>query len=185
MRLRWVGLVAAGIVLVPAAIAVQAWDQSDMFEVAAEVSTPAQSQRRMQVTPTEAPPPKPYMWTGALPAGAPWGIPCNREQATVAALAMLAVGGDNNDIEKMLAVFGRESGCRYWVHNYNAATRDDSYSLCQLNAMAGHFGSNGIMSGWDRWAMLGSFSYAAKACAYMWSQCGFGPWIKPYGCSKP
>lgn len=151
---------------------------------AVDITTGATADRleRMQLTDTI---PAPYRWQGALPAGAPWGIPCNRDQATVAALAMRAVGGADGDIEFMLAVFGRESGCRYWVHNYNRATGDDSYSLCQLNAMAGHFGSNGVMYGWDRYRMLQSFEYAARACAHMWSQCGRGPWVKPYGCSKP
>jgi hypothetical protein len=141
---------------------------------------------RMQVTDTVPPPPKPYVWEGARPAGAPWGIPCSVSDATVVAQSLIARGANDSDIVYMLGVIGRESGCRYWVHNYNRPTRDDSYSLCQANAMAGHFGSNGVLAGWDRYRMLADMKYAADACAQMWATCGRGPWnAGNYYCEPP
>lgn len=183
-EVSWLAVICA-IIVTPIFVLMQ-WTSSAASDPPVGVSEVDQPAMRVgnitQIAPTLPPP---YQWTGPLPAGAPWGIPCTRGEASVLAAKMLAIGAGNSDIEFMLGVFGRESGCRYWVHNYNRATRDDSYSLCQLNAMSGHFGPNGVLYGWDRWRMLDDFVYAVDACIEMWTICGRGPWVKPYGCSVP
>jgi hypothetical protein len=146
------------------------------------VTTPARRIGDMQqVTPTV---PAPYQWPGDLPH-APYAPACDRQQATLVALAMRAEGANDDSVLFMLRTISRESGCRHWVRNNNPSTGDDSFSLCQLNARAGHFGPNGVLAGWDRWRMLDDFVYAAQGCARMWSVCGRGPWQPPYGCSVP
>lgn len=144
-------------------------------------TTPARRGTARQVTPTVPPP---YQWPGDLPH-APYAPACDRAQATVVAGAMHDVGASDASVLFMLRTISRESGCRYWVHNVNRRTGDDSYSLCQLNARAGHFGPGGVLAGWDRWRMLSDFTYAAEGCARMWSVCGRGPWVRPYGCVRP
>jgi hypothetical protein len=83
-------------------------------------------------------------------------------------------------------VASREAGCDNTVRNVNTDTADDSYSLCQLNAQAGHFGPHGILSDFNRWQTLKDFDYAAHACAHMWQECGRGPWnYGNYYCKEP
>jgi hypothetical protein len=137
-----------------------------------------------QVTPTLPAPPAPYEWTGPIPS-AYVGLACSRDQASEIARRYMARGASEDTVRWALLMISRESGCRWWVHNYNRATRDDSYSLCQLNAMSGHFGPGGVLSGWDRWRMLDDFAYAVDACVEMWTACGRGPWQPPYGCRAP
>lgn len=135
----------------------------------------------IQVTETV---PAPYRWTADIPGH--YGAPkCDVNQATVVAVAMHAEGANDASVSWMLKTISRESGCRHWVRNNNPNTGDDSFSLCQLNARAGHFGSNGVLAGWDRWRLLDDFTYAAEACSEMWSVCGRKPWQPPYGCSPP
>lgn len=58
MRRRWIGLVALGVALCPAAIAVQAWDQSAMMEPGI-VNREAVRGTPFQATDTVPPPPRP------------------------------------------------------------------------------------------------------------------------------
>lgn len=129
--------------------------------------------------------PPPYRWTGPIPNYRGRGA-CTADEATVITAAYIAAGAELDTLVWALELVSRESGCDHTVRNVNARTRDDSYSLCQLNARAGHFGSHGVLAGWDPQRTLVDLPYAAAACAEMWRQCGRLPWrYGNYGCAIP
>ena len=107
-------------------------------------------------------------------------------RATIITERFAAAGASWDTQVWALKVASRESGCDNNQRNNNASTGDDSFGWCQLNARAGHFGSNGILAGWDRWLLLTNFTYNTDACVRMWQECGRGPWnYGNYYCRKP
>ena len=132
-----------------------------------------------QATPTIDP-----LWSGPIPAYRPGGA-CTIERATVITDVFRAAGASTDTQIWALTVASRESNCDNTAHNYNTRTRDDSYGWCQLNARSGHFGSNGVLAGWDRNRLLTDFGYNTEACVAMWAVCGRGPWSPPYSCRVP
>lgn len=148
--------------------------------------TADQAERRMNAQQiTDTVPPPTYVWTGPIPA-AYVGLACPQHEADVIALRFLRAGASRSTVEWALYTISRESGCRHWLRNHNLSTGDDSFGLCQLNALAGHFGPNGVLAGWDRWRLLEDFSYNVDACVKMWTVCGRGPWNRDgYYCTRP
>ena len=142
-------------------------------------TSPPQRLNSFQATPTTNP-----MWAGPIPEYRP-GAACTVERATIITDAFRAAGASTDTQLWALTVASRESNCDNTAHNHNTRTRDDSYGWCQLNARSGHFGSNGILAGWDRDRLLTDFAYNTDACVAMWSVCGRGPWSPPYSCKKP
>ena len=133
-----------------------------------------------QATPTTNP-----LWAGPIPEYRP-GAACTVERATIITDAFRAAGASTDTQLWALTVASRESNCDNTAHNYNTATRDDSYGWCQLNARSGHFGSDGILAGWDRDRLLIDFVYNTDACVAMWMVCGRGPWnAGNYYCKVP
>ena len=134
--------------------------------------------------PPTTPPPAPG-WNGRIPSYRPGGG-CEKWKADSIARSMWNVGASNAAVERMLLIVSRESNCNSGAHNGNRGTGDDSWGICQLNALAGFFGSNGILGGFNRFAFASNFAHNADACAKLYSVCGFGPWTKPtYGCRRP
>ncbi len=151
-------------------------------------ATPATRGTAAQVTDTLPPPPSSTLppWTGRRPAYYGAGSECSPVEATIVADRFRTVGASYSTIEWMLGVMSRESNCTHTARNNTAATGDDSFGLCQLNARSGHFGPDGILAGWDRWRILESFEYSVEACAAMWERCGRGPWnYGNYYCTRP
>ncbi len=129
--------------------------------------------------------PPPYRWTGPLPNYDNRGA-CTADQATVITAKFIAAGAELDTLVWALTIISRESGCDHTRYNGNARTGDDSYSLCMVNARAGHFGPYGALNGWDRNRMLVDFDYAADACVQLWRTCGRLPWrYGNYGCAPP
>lgn len=127
----------------------------------------------------------PYRWTGPLPNYDGRGA-CTADQATAVTAAFISAGAELDTLVWALTIFSRESGCDHTRHNGNRGTGDDSYSLCMVNALAGHFGAHGALNGWDRNRMLTDFDYAVAACVELWRQCGRSPWrYGDYGCETP
>lgn len=146
---------------------------------------PAERGRQVEVNP---PPAEPFgrSWAGDIPAYYGGGSGCSRALATLIARAMWDVSANDAQVYRMLNIVSRESGCDSSAYNGNAATGDDSFGLCQLNARAGFFRSGGILSGFDRWAFASDPALNARACAALYARCGFGPWVKgDYGCRRP
>lgn len=140
---------------------------------------------QVQATPTDPPPPSTVpMWAGPIPVYGNRGG-CTIENATIITARFAARGASRDTQEWALRMVSRETGCDTSKRNRNERTRDDSYGICQLNARSGHFGPNGILSGWDRDRLLVDLVYAADACAHMWTVCSRGPWTPPYSCTTP
>lgn len=135
-------------------------------------------------TPTTTAPPAPG-WNGRIPSYRPGGA-CEKWKADSVARSMWNVGASNAAVERMLLIVSRESNCNSAAHNGNRGTGDDSWGICQLNALAGFFSSNGILGSFNRFAFASNFAHNADACAALYARCGFGPWIKgDYGCRRP
>ena len=125
-------------------------------------------------------------WQGGRPAYYGGNSGCSQHMADIIARAMWARGANNNEVSYMLSVISRESGCNSSAFNGNSATGDQSYGLCQINALAGFFRSGQILSGYSPGAFAGNPKYNAEACAALWARCGFHPWQKGnYGCHRP
>lgn len=124
-------------------------------------------------------------WSEPIPDYYGGGTGCTVEQASIVANGMRHVGATDNSIRWMLTMMSRESACDPAAHNGNRGTGDDSYGLCQLNALAGHFEPDGILAGIDRHRFAGDFAYNAHACIKLWTVCGQGPWTPPYSCERP
>ena len=135
------------------------------------------------VTTTTTPLP---VWMGGLPAYYGAGSECTRDEASRVARAMWAEGANDWTVDWMLTIISRESTCDPAAHNDTVATGDDSWGLCQLNARAGFFESDGILAEFDRYRFAVDFDHSAQACARLWAVCGRGPWIRgDYGCRVP
>ena len=130
--------------------------------------------------------PKKREWTGPIPAYYGPGSECTQANANLIARAMWNMQANNDQVLRMLTIISRESGCDSAAYNDNPATKDRSYGFCQLNALAGHFGPNGTLAGYNPHAFQFDPRHNADACAALWVRCGFGPWIKgDYGCRRP
>lgn len=133
-----------------------------------------------------AEPETPPQWNGSIPEYYGTGTGCTQEQATIVANIMWAKGASDDTVTWMLKTMSRESTCDSSVVNDNPRTSDNSWGLCQLNVLSGHFGSNGILNGWDRYRFAYDFVYNVEACVHLWTVCGRGPWnYGNYYCSKP
>lgn len=125
-------------------------------------------------------------WQGNIPAYYGGNTGCSQYMADVIARAMWSRGANNNAVSYMLSVISRESGCNSAAFNGNTSTGDQSYGLCQINALAGFFKPGQILSGYSPGAFAGNPEYNAAACAALWARCGFHPWQKGnYGCHRP
>lgn len=145
--------------------------------------SPAVRGTQVQVNP---PPPPPRVWTGQLPAYYGRGTACTQANANLIAIAMWDVGANDAQVLRMLKIISRESGCDSSAFNGNRRTGDDSWGFCQINSLAGFFSSGGILEGYNRWAFAGDPRSNAKACAKLYSVCGFGPWnYGNYYCRRP
>ena len=131
------------------------------------------------------PPPAPRVWTGNIPVH-PGGKGCGPVNANLIANAMWDVGANDSQVQKMLLIVSRESGCDSAAHNDNRRTGDDSWGFCQQNALAGWFKPGQILAGFNRYAFATDPAMNARSCAAMYAVCGFHPWNKPnYGCRRP
>lgn len=152
---------------------------------AVTVTTPPRRGTAVQVETTTTIP-QPREWLGPLPSFYGGDTGCSRDEASTIARTMWKVGASDSSIEWMLSMISRESLCDPAAHNGNRRTGDDSWGLCQQNVLAGHFDSDGILAGFDRYQFATDFEYNAAACAHMWSICGRGPWTRgDYGCRQP
>lgn len=77
-------------------------------------------------------------------------------------------------------VMWRESRCDGYAFNGNASTGDESYGLMQVNRY------RGLGDWWDSGGftveVMRTPTGSIAAAATLWHACGWGPWIKPYGC---
>lgn len=128
--------------------------------------------------------PPPSTWSGDIPEYGNRGA-CTPAEASIIARTFAAAGASTDTIRWALLVASRESGCDEDTHNRSSRTRDDSFGVFQLNALGGHFGSSGILAGFDPWALLTDFELNARAAVTLWQTCGRLPWTPPYGCSEP
>lgn len=130
--------------------------------------------------------PEPRRWTGPIPAYYGAGSACTPAQATIVAHHMWHHGASDATVTWMLDTISRESTCDPAAHNGNRRTGDDSWGLCQINALAGHFSPGGIVADYDRHRFAVDFEHNAAACAELWSVCGRGPWnYGNYYCRTP
>ena len=142
------------------------------------------AQRREQVV-INPPPPPPRVWTGNIPVH-PGGRGCSQTNANLIANAMWDVGANDSQVQKMLLIVSRESGCDSAAHNGNRKSGDDSFGFAQQNALAGFYRPGGILADYDRYAFATDPALNARAVAAMYAACGFHPWNKPnYGCRRP
>ena len=143
---------------------------------------PAQRGQQVVVNP---PPPPPRVWTGSIPVY-PGGRGCTQANANLIANAMWDVGANDSQVQKMLLIVSRESGCDSSAYNGNRRTGDDSWGFCQQNALAGFFRPGQILAGYSRFNFASDPGLNARSCAAMYAVCGFHPWNKPnYGCRRP
>ena len=125
-------------------------------------------------------------WSGRIPEHYGRGSGCTRQQAGVVAAEMRSVGANSGEVEKMLGIISRESGCKSSAINMNSRSRDRSHGLCQQNSLASWFDQGQLLGHIDRWAFPNDFRLNAYSCALMWSRCGFLPWQQGnYGCQRP
>lgn len=133
-----------------------------------------------------ADPPVDPGWSGDIPAYYGGDTGCTKDEADIVAIKMRTLGASDDTVYWMLRTMSRESTCDSSAHNNNPRTGDDSWGLCQINVLGGHFGSRGILSGWDRYRFASDFSYNVDACVKLWTVCGKGPWnYGDYYCRKP
>ena len=124
-------------------------------------------------------------WTGNIPVQ-PGGKGCTQANADLIANAMWDVGANDSQVQKMLLIVSRESGCDSSAYNGNRRTGDDSWGFCQQNALAGFFRPGQILASYNRYAFAADPGLNARSCAAMYAACGFHPWNKPYyGCRRP
>ena len=125
-------------------------------------------------------------WTGNIPQHYGDGSGCSREQSTIVANKMWDAKADDETVEWMLGVMSRESTCDPTVYNGNLETRDNSWGLCQINALAGFFKSDGLLGHYNPELFAVDFAYNADACVELWTLCGRGPWnYGNYYCDSP
>lgn len=130
--------------------------------------------------------PAPRVWEGPIPAHYGAGSGCSPEEATVIAQSLWDRGADDDTVEWMLGMVSRESICDPAAHNGNRSTGDDSWGLCQINALAGWFSSQGLLSDVDPHRFASDFAYNVDACVRLWVECGRGPWnYGNYYCRAP
>jgi len=130
--------------------------------------------------------PEPRRWTGDIPAYYGDDTGCTPEQADMVARAFWAHEASDDTILWALTMISRESTCDSAAHNGNRSTGDDSWGLCQINALAGHYDPDGIVAEYDRYRFAIDFEHNANACATLWSVCGRGPWnYGNYYCQEP
>ena len=124
-------------------------------------------------------------WTGNIPVY-PGGRGCTQANANLIANAMWDVGANDSQVQKMLLIVSRESGCDSAAYNGNRKSGDDSWGFAQQNALAGFFRPGGILEDYNRYAFASDPALNARAVAAMYAVCGFHPWNKPnYGCRRP
>ena len=146
---------------------------------------PASRGTQVVVNPPPPPPPPTPVWTGNIPVH-PGGRGCSQTNANLIANAMWDVGANDSQVQKMLLIVSRESGCDSAAHNGNRKTGDDSFGFAQQNALAGFYRPGGILADYDRYAFATDPALNARAVAAMYAACGFLPWNKPnYGCRRP
>ena len=97
--------------------------------------------------------------------------------------AALAAGWRPNEWANLDRIMYRESRCDPMAHNNNHATRDDSRGLVQINLLA-HRSWVGPMIGWD-FSRLHDPVTNLRVARTLYLKCGWGPWTKPYWCSRP
>ena len=142
------------------------------------------AQRGTQVV-VNPPPPPPRVWTGNIPVQ-PGGKGCSQANANLIARAMWDVGANDSQVEKMLLIVSRESGCDSAAYNGNRRTGDDSWGFCQQNALAGWFKPGQTLAGFNRFNFASDPGLNARSCAAMYERCGFLPWrYGNYGCRRP
>jgi len=125
-------------------------------------------------------------WISSIPEYYGPGSGCSQDEADIIARAFWSRGASDDTVMWALGMISRESTCDSAAHNGNRRTGDDSWGLCQINALAGHFSSNGIVAWYDRFRFAVDFGYNADACAHLWSVCGRGPWnYGDYYCEQP
>lgn len=130
--------------------------------------------------------PGPPAWTGPLPEHYGAGSGCTPAEATIVAHHMWDRGASDDTVEWMLATISRESTCDPAAHNGNRNTGDDSYGLCQINALAGWFRDGQLLDDIDPNRFANDFEHSAYACATLWAECGRGPWnYGDYYCRTP
>lgn len=96
--------------------------------------------------------------------------------------AFANAGASINVQDFFVYVAWRESKCTQIAHNNNAATKDDSYGLFQINMLPKALGP--LMTSWGyTGSMLLDGDIAIEAAVRLWQKCGQGPWVKPYSCS--
>jgi hypothetical protein len=128
--------------------------------------------------------PQPKQWTGPIPAHYGGNTGCTQQQANIIANTMWTAGANDNSIEKMLGIISRESTCDPAAFNGNRNTGDQSYGLCQINALAGWY--TGPLSHYNPHDFATNFTLNAQACTELWTLCGFGPWnYGNYYCRTP
>jgi len=125
-------------------------------------------------------------WTGPIAAHYGPGSACTPEQATIVAHHYWWFGASDATVEWALGMISRESTCDSAAHNGNRASGDDSWGICQINALAGWFNDGQLLGDVDRTRFATDFEYNVHACARLWSACGRGPWnYGDYYCRPP
>ena len=109
---------------------------------------------------------------------APAGYPCPEHYA-----AAIAAGWHPNEWPRLAAIMYRESRCIPTAVNNNAATRDASRGLVQLNLLA-HRSWIGPLVGWDFDRLYDPITNL-RVARVLYLKCGWGPWTKPYWCARP
>jgi len=130
--------------------------------------------------------PEPRRWTGPIPAYYGGDTGCTPAQAQIVADHYWRSGASDDTVLWALTMISRESTCNPAVINNNRRTGDDSWGLCQINVLAGHFRGDGIVADYDRYRFATDFEYNVAACVKLWTVCGRGPWnYGDYYCKTP
>ena len=85
--------------------------------------------------------------------------------------------------EQAVRIAWRESGCGRVLHAYRKSTRDNSYGPFMLNRwgkLAGYYERAGFSASY-----MATVDGGTATAAWLYRQCGWGPWVKPYSCRKP
>jgi hypothetical protein len=85
--------------------------------------------------------------------------------------------------DRAVNIAWRESGCGRVLHAYRKSTRDNSYGPFMLNRwgkLAGYYERAGFSASY-----MATVEGGTATAAWLYRQCGWGPWVKPYSCRKP